>query len=53
MNPAMHTQPPEPNYHNLYKLGGVAAWIVVGLTLSEVIGLAIYPQPGAVRDWRR
>ena len=36
---------------SLYKLGGAAALIVVGLTLSEVIGLTFYPQPGTVSDW--
>ena len=38
-------------YKSLYKLGGAAALIVVVLTLSEVIGLAFYPQPGTVSDW--
>jgi len=38
-------------YTSLYKLGGVAALLVVVLTLSEVVLLAIYPQPGPVTDW--
>ncbi len=38
-------------YKSLYKVGGVAALIVAVLTLGEVIGLAIYPQPGTVSDW--
>ena len=36
---------------SLYKLGGAAALIVVGLTLSEVIGFAFYPQPSTVSSW--
>ena len=35
----------------LYTLGGAAAWIVVVVTVVEVIGFMIYPQPGTVRDW--
>src|SRR3990172_6202489 len=39
----------DSTYKSLYKLGGAAALIVAVLTLSEVIGLAFYPQPGTVR----
>ncbi len=38
-------------YKNLYKLGGAAAWIVVALTLGEIIGFTFYPQPSTVSDW--
>jgi hypothetical protein len=36
---------------SLCKLGGVAAWLVAALTLSEVILFAIWPQPATVSDW--
>jgi hypothetical protein len=35
----------------LYKLGGVAAFIVVVLTVGEVIAFTFYPQPSTVREW--
>jgi hypothetical protein len=38
-------------YKSLYKLGGVAALIVVALTLGEIVGFIFYPQPNAVSDW--
>jgi hypothetical protein len=38
-------------YNNLYRLGAVAAFFVVALTLGEVVGLAFYPQPSTVKDW--
>lgn len=41
----------DPAYKSLYKLGGAAALVVVGLTLSEIIGLAIYPQPNTITGW--
>ena len=41
----------DPVYKNLYKLGGVAAWCVVGLTLSEIVGFIFFPQPGTVSEW--
>jgi len=41
----------DPAYKSLYKLGGIAAFIVAALTLGEVIGFAFYPQPGTVSDW--
>ncbi len=33
------------------QLAGVAAFIVVVLTLGEIVAFALYPQPGTVRDW--
>ena len=41
----------ETAYKNLYKLGGVAALIVAGLVLGEVIVHTFYPQPGTVSGW--
>ena len=51
MNQVTNTETTDSAYKSLYKLGGAAALIVVGLTLSEVIGLTFYPQPGTVSDW--
>ena len=50
-NQVTHTETADPAYTGLYKLGGAAAWIVVGLTLGEIIGLIFYPQPGTVSGW--
>jgi hypothetical protein len=36
---------------SLYKLGGVAALIVVVLTLAEIVGHSIYPLPATANDW--
>ena len=41
----------DPAYRRLYILGSIAALIVVLLTLSEVIILAINPQPATLSDW--
>ncbi len=51
MNPAANAETADSAYKSLYKLGGAAAWIVVVLTLGEVIGLAFYPQPSTVSGW--
>jgi len=51
MNQVTNAETADSAYKSLYKLGGAAALIVVVLTLSEVIGLAFYPQPGTVSDW--
>lgn len=51
MNQVTSAESAGSEYKSLYKLGGVAAWIVVALTLSEVIGLTFYPQPGTVSEW--
>jgi hypothetical protein len=50
-NPAAHIEPIDPAYQGLYKLGGIAAFLVVVFTLGEMIGFALYPQPGTVSDW--
>ena len=38
-------------YKSLYRLGGVAALIVVVLVLGVAIGFTVYPQPSTVSDW--
>jgi hypothetical protein len=38
-------------WKSLFKVGGVAALIVVLLTLSEIIGFTFYPQPSTVAGW--
>lgn len=43
----------DSSYKGLCRLGGAAALIAALLTLSEVILLALYPQPGAVSGWFR
>lgn len=51
MNQGAGVETPDPAYKALYKLGGLAAVIVVVLTLGEIVALSFYPQPGAVGDW--
>ena len=51
MNEVTNVETADPDYKILYKLGGAAALIVVGLTLSEVVGFIFYPQPGTVSGW--
>lgn len=51
MGQVRYADPADSPYRSLYKLGGVAALIVAVLTLSEVIVLAFYPQPGTVSGW--
>ena len=51
MTQVTHTETADPAYKSLYKLGGVAAWVVVALTLVEIIGFIFYPQPSTVSDW--
>lgn len=41
----------EAAYKSLYKLGSVAALMVVLLTVGEIIGFTFYPQPGTVSEW--
>jgi hypothetical protein len=38
-------------YNSFYKIGGASALIVAVLTISEVVILAFYPQPGTVSGW--
>jgi hypothetical protein len=35
----------------LYRLGGVAAWIVAFLTVAEIAAFVLFPPPSTVRDW--
>ena len=51
MNQVTNAETADSAYKSLYKLGGVAALIVVVLTLGEVISHAFYPQPGTVSGW--
>lgn len=51
MNQTTQAETAGSDYKNLYRLGGAAALIVVGVTVLEVIGFIIYPQPGTVSDW--
>jgi hypothetical protein len=51
MNQAINAETSDSAWKNLYKVGGVAALIAAVLTLGEVVGLAIYPQPDTVNDW--
>jgi hypothetical protein len=41
----------DPNYRTLYKLGGIAAWVVAALTVGEVIFFSFFPQPTTVDGW--
>ena len=41
----------DPTYRTLYKLGGIAAWIVAALTVGEVIFFFFFPQPTTVGGW--
>jgi hypothetical protein len=51
MKPSAGAETADSAYKGLYKLGGAAAWSAAVLILSEVIGLALYPQPGTISDW--
>jgi hypothetical protein len=51
MNQVGDTVNVDAAYKRFYTLGGVAAWLVVALTLSEVVAFAFYPQPGTVSEW--
>jgi len=51
MNQGTGAETVDSAYKSLYKLGSMAALIVVVLTLCEVVLFALYPQPGMVSDW--
>ena len=38
-------------FSSLYKLGGVAAWMVAALTLGEILFFVFFPPPETIRDW--
>ena len=48
MDQVTQAETADPAYKSLYKLGGAAALIAAALTVTEVIGLTFYPQPGTV-----
>jgi hypothetical protein len=37
--------------NTIYRLGGLAALVVVVLTLGEIVGFIFYPQPETISDW--
>jgi hypothetical protein len=51
MNQVSSAQSSDSDWKTLYRVGGVAALIVVVLTLVEIIGFTFYPQPSTVSDW--
>jgi hypothetical protein len=51
MNQVLNSETTDSAYKSLYKLGGAASLMVAVLTLSEVVILAFYPQPGTVDSW--
>jgi hypothetical protein len=51
MNQVSNAETSGSTYKGLYRLGGVAAIIVVVLTVGEVIGFAFYPQPATASEW--
>jgi len=53
MNQVSNAEATDSAYKGLYALGGAAALIVAVLTLTEVVVLAFYPQPGTVSEWFR
>lgn len=50
-NRISRAQAADPAYRGLRKLGGAAAFVVVALILSEVVGFTFYGQPAAVSGW--
>jgi hypothetical protein len=51
MNQVTNAEAADSAYKGLYKVAGAAAFVVVVLTLSEVVGLTLYPQPSTVSGW--
>ncbi len=51
MNQVANAETADSTYQSLYKLGGAAALVVAVLILSDVVVLAIYPQPNTISDW--
>jgi hypothetical protein len=51
MNQSSTDHIPDPAYRSLYRLGGVAAFLVAFLTLAEVIAFMLVPQPLDMREW--
>jgi hypothetical protein len=51
VNDARSEARPTVAYRPLIRLGGIAAFLVVALTLAEVVAFMIVPQPGTVLAW--
>jgi hypothetical protein len=51
MNQIANAETAPATYRDLYKLGGVTAWIAAVLILCEVIILAFFPPPSTVSGW--
>ncbi len=51
MNQAANAETADSAYKGLYILGGAAAFVVVILTLGEVVAHTLYPQPSTVSGW--
>lgn len=41
----------DPEYRGLYRIGGLAAWIVAFLTIAEIMAFIFFPQPSSIRGW--
>jgi hypothetical protein len=50
-NQAATAETADSAHKSLYKLGGAAAFLVVVLTLGEVVAHSLYPQPSTVSGW--
>jgi hypothetical protein len=51
MSQVADARDPDTEYRSLYKSGGVAAFFVAFLTVTEIIAFAIFPQPSTISDW--
>ena len=45
MSQVADSKPTDSDYKSLYRLGGLAAWIVAFLTVAEIVAFIIFPQP--------
>jgi len=43
----------DPAYASLYRLGGLAAWLVAFLTVAEIVAFVLFPPPSTIPDWFR
>lgn len=51
MESPKHSDEIDGNQKALYRIGSVAAIIVVALTAAEIVGFIIYPPPDTVEEW--
>ena len=51
MSQVAGSRTPDPEYRSLYRLVGVAAWIVAFLTVVEIFAFILFPPPSTVSDW--